>query len=283
MDYQHGLEEVFEALEEDSELDEESAAAAAAAIAAVMGFSQFGMQPENKRNENKNKPQQRQQQSNKALDASSALSSSQPQHQHQPHSSLPRKPPPSSAFETPHSPYYTPGTKRKYTPGSPEQRSVMAAVAGTGAVGEGDVAKDGRQGGVGDEAEQLSPGLKGVRLGKKARVRKDDNQDEENGGDGDGDHVEGNYGEERVSEPNTPPATTISTTTDIYNAKGVREYHAPNGAILTPRELWYLSCGVRQPNGDRVYFRPEFIEDDPWEGLRLGAGIAAGKGPEYGG
>jgi len=44
-------------------------------------------------------------------------------------------------------------------------------------------------------------------------------------------------------------------------------YEAPSGTILSPGELRRLAAGVKNENGDTVFFRPSFIED-PWAGLK---------------
>ncbi|GAD95271.1 predicted protein [Paecilomyces variotii No. 5] len=43
-------------------------------------------------------------------------------------------------------------------------------------------------------------------------------------------------------------------------------YEAPNGTVLSQKDLRRLAAGVKKENGDTVYFRPSFIED-PWAGL----------------
>ncbi|KAL1853491.1 hypothetical protein Plec18170_005488 [Paecilomyces lecythidis] len=43
-------------------------------------------------------------------------------------------------------------------------------------------------------------------------------------------------------------------------------YKAPNGTVLSQKDLHRLAGGVKKENGDTVYFQPSFIED-PWAGL----------------
>ncbi|KAJ9361428.1 hypothetical protein DTO280E4_3902 [Paecilomyces variotii] len=50
------------------------------------------------------------------------------------------------------------------------------------------------------------------------------------------------------------------------NEKG-NFYETPSGTVLSPGELRRLAAGVKNENGDTVFFRPSFIED-PWAGLK---------------
>jgi hypothetical protein len=56
-------------------------------------------------------------------------------------------------------------------------------------------------------------------------------------------------------------------TKDAANTKGAG-WVAPNGDYYSPEQLkTYAEGTVKNENGDKIFFRPEFVEDDPWAGM----------------
>ncbi|KAK2768177.1 hypothetical protein FQN54_000029 [Arachnomyces sp. PD_36] len=59
------------------------------------------------------------------------------------------------------------------------------------------------------------------------------------------------------------PNPSIQSPTTFHGDGNEKIYTSPNGQAFTRKELFDLERGVRDENGDMVFFKPSFIED-PW-------------------
>ncbi|EEH44610.2 uncharacterized protein PADG_00899 [Paracoccidioides brasiliensis Pb18] len=148
-------------------------------------------------------------------------------------STLPPPLPPRPPFPT------SAGTKRKFPPFSTEQGYITPEAY----LQEFENS---------NTSNNMSPNQK--RTGKK----KTQQHGEENG-------PEGAEATTRTAHPHRHRESNVNRT-----PSPTTDYQAPNGTVLTPQELRELKFGVRNQNGDMVYFQPSFIEDDPWAELEEG-------------